>query len=178
MRAERIGARVREHSLCMADEGPVAATHDDSREDLKGTTYELFILAISILSIVNLVLVSIFEFKSSYWWLVAMVDMALTLIFVFDFGYRLQTAPSNRQPWATYRLAREAHDLDLREEMGRVSAAAIPTLVVGCATDTLTTPAICAGVARRLGGECRQVEGDGHMWMLSNWPEFQGILDR
>jgi hypothetical protein len=96
MRAERIGARVREHSLWMADEGPVAATHDDSREDLKGTTYELFILAISILSIVNLVLVSIFEFKSSYWWLVAMVDMALTLIFVFDFGYRLQTAPSKR----------------------------------------------------------------------------------
>ena len=85
---------------------------------------------------------------------------------------------TTRHPWATYRLAREAHDLDLREEMDRVSAAGIPTLVVGCATDTLITPAICETVARRLGGECRQVEGGGHMWMLSNWPEFQGILDR
>ncbi|MGE5274621.1 MAG: alpha/beta fold hydrolase [Verrucomicrobiota bacterium] len=85
---------------------------------------------------------------------------------------------TTRHPWATYRLAREAHDLDLREEMGRVSAAGIPTLVVGCATDTLTTPAVCEAVARRLGGECRQVEGGGHMWMLSNWPGFQGILGR
>ena len=65
-----------------------------SREDLKGTAYELFILGISILSIVNVVLASAFEFRSSYWWLVVQIDIALTLIFIFDFSYRLRTAPS------------------------------------------------------------------------------------
>ncbi len=80
----------------MGEEGRAAATQGVSREDLKGTTYELFILAISILSIVNLVLVSIFEYQSSYWLLVAEVDIALTLIFVIDFSYRLRTAPSKR----------------------------------------------------------------------------------
>ncbi len=74
----------------------MAAGQGVSREDLKGTIYELFILAISILSIVNLVFLSIFEFESSYWWLVALVDIALTLIFVIDFIYRLRTAPSKR----------------------------------------------------------------------------------
>jgi hypothetical protein len=38
-----------------------------SREDLKGTVYELFILAVSVLSIVNLVLLGIFPFESQYW---------------------------------------------------------------------------------------------------------------
>src|SRR5262245_11124833 len=65
-----------------------------SREDLKGTAYELFILGISILSIVNIVLITVFEFRSAYWWLVTQVDIALTLIFVIDFTYRLRTASS------------------------------------------------------------------------------------
>ena len=68
-----------------------------SREDLKSAPYELFILAISLLSIVNLGLAAIFEFRSPYWWLVAMVDTALTIIFVIDFVYRLRTAPSKRR---------------------------------------------------------------------------------
>ncbi len=67
-----------------------------SREDLKGTVYELFILAISILSIINMLLLTIFDFESSYWWLVAQIDIALTIIFVLDFSYRLRTAPSKR----------------------------------------------------------------------------------
>jgi voltage-gated potassium channel Kch len=77
-------------------EESVAATGGTPREDLKGTTYELFILAVSILSIINLVLAAVFEFRSSYWWLVAMVDIALTVIFVIDFSFRLRTAPSKR----------------------------------------------------------------------------------
>jgi voltage-gated potassium channel len=64
------------------------------REDLKGTTYELFILAISIFSIVNLALAAMVPFKSQSWWVIVYVDVALTIIFVSDFTYRLTTAPS------------------------------------------------------------------------------------
>jgi len=68
-----------------------------SREDLKDTVYELFILAVSILSIVNLVLLAVFTFKSQYWWVVAFMDIPLTLILFWDFLYRLRTAPSKRR---------------------------------------------------------------------------------
>jgi voltage-gated potassium channel len=78
----------------VSDEGQAAAPQPTLREDLKGTTYELFILGVSVLSIINLVLAGIFEFRSPYWWLVAMIDIALTIIFVVDFVYRLRTAPS------------------------------------------------------------------------------------
>lgn len=64
------------------------------REDLKGTSYELFILAISILSIVNLVALIFLPFESQAWWLIAYIDTALTLIFLGDFTYRLFTAPT------------------------------------------------------------------------------------
>ena len=40
------------------------------RGDLKGTTYEFFVLGMSILSIVNLALVFAFEFESQSWLLV------------------------------------------------------------------------------------------------------------
>jgi pimeloyl-ACP methyl ester carboxylesterase len=79
-------------------------------------------------------------------------------------------------PWATYRLAREAHDLDLTAGFDNVAAASIPTLVVGCRSDTLTTPAICAEIAKRLAGRYREVGGDGHMWMLSDWSSFRSLL--
>jgi voltage-gated potassium channel len=78
----------------MGDGHSGAAPEAVSREDLKGTAYELFILGISILSIVNIVLATVFEFRSTYWWLVFQIDIALTLIFVIDFTYRLRTAPS------------------------------------------------------------------------------------
>jgi voltage-gated potassium channel len=64
------------------------------REDLKSTTYELFVLAISILSIVNLVLLAALPFGSESWLLIIYIDGALTLIFLFDFAYRLFTAPT------------------------------------------------------------------------------------
>ena len=70
------------------------ATGEAPREDLKGTTYELFILAISILSIVNLALLIFVPFKSQPWWLIAYIDVFLTLIFLSDFTYRLFTAPT------------------------------------------------------------------------------------
>jgi voltage-gated potassium channel Kch len=64
------------------------------REDLKSTTYEFFILAISILSIVNLVLMTVAQWGSQSWLLVLYVDAGLTIIFFADFTYRLFTAPS------------------------------------------------------------------------------------
>jgi voltage-gated potassium channel Kch len=66
------------------------------REDLKSTTYEFFILAVSIFSIVNMVLYAALPWGSEFWWLVAYVDSVLTFIFVGDFAYRLLTAPSKR----------------------------------------------------------------------------------
>jgi len=65
-----------------------------SRGDLKRTVYAIFILAISIVSIANMAMLVIFEFESAYWWVVADVDVVLTLIFLLDFVYRLRAAPS------------------------------------------------------------------------------------
>jgi voltage-gated potassium channel len=66
------------------------------RGDLKSTTYEFFVLAVAILSIANLPLLFVFPYQSQSWYLVAMIEAALTLIFVIDFAYRLRTAPSKR----------------------------------------------------------------------------------
>ncbi len=72
--------------------GPTAS----GREDLKSTTYEFFILALSILSIVNSALWFVLPFESQPWWLVVTVDGILTIIFLGDFTYRLLTAPTKR----------------------------------------------------------------------------------
>ncbi len=66
------------------------------REDLKSTTYEFFILAISVMSIVNMALLFLLPFESQSWWLVAVIDAVLTIIFLVDFTYRLPTAPTKR----------------------------------------------------------------------------------
>jgi voltage-gated potassium channel len=66
------------------------------RGDLKSTTYEFFMLAMAVLSILNLPLAFVFPFRSQSWYLIAWVDAALTLVFLIDFVYRLRTAPSKR----------------------------------------------------------------------------------
>lgn len=81
-----------------------------------------------------------------------------------------------RHPFATHRLARQAHDLDLSAEMAEAARAGVPAVVVGCRSDTLTTPDVCSRIARSLGGEYREVEGGGHMWMLGDWAGFGAIL--
>lgn len=85
----------------------MAETTDD-RGDMKGTTYELFVLAISLLSIVNLVLVVVLPFQSQPWWLVSYVDAFLTIIFVADFTYRLTTT---RSKWGYLRHRGGVFDL-------------------------------------------------------------------
>lgn len=72
-------------------ETPAAAP---DRGDLKSTTYEFFMLAMAILSIVNLVLLVVFPFQSQYWYLVGTIEVALTVVFLIDFVYRLRTATS------------------------------------------------------------------------------------
>jgi ion transport protein len=69
---------------------------DTDREDLKSTTYEFFILAISVMSILNMALLFVLPFESQSWWLVAIIDAVLTIIFLVDFTYRLATAPTKR----------------------------------------------------------------------------------
>jgi voltage-gated potassium channel len=48
------------------------------------------------MSIVNMVLAFVLPFRSPSWWLVAIIDAALTIIFLADFTYRLVTAPTKR----------------------------------------------------------------------------------
>jgi len=83
---ERTGGGRSEHTAPSASRA--------AREDLKGTTYELFILAISVLSIVNLVLEVAIPDQTQAWRLILYIDVALTLIFLADFSYRLLTAPT------------------------------------------------------------------------------------
>jgi voltage-gated potassium channel len=72
------------------------APGETDREDLKSTTYEFFVLAISVMSIVNTALLFVLPFDSQSWWLVAIIDAVLTIIFLVDFTYRLSTAPTKR----------------------------------------------------------------------------------
>jgi len=72
------------------------AVQQTDREDLKGVPYELFMLALAILSIANLVLEGVLEWKSQPWWLVVYIDIILTAFFLGDFVYRLTTATSKR----------------------------------------------------------------------------------
>ena len=112
--------------------------------------------------------------RSSFWLLVRQAFRGLYP--AREVGFVV--AETVKHPWLTQRLARETHELDLTAEMFLVRSAGIPVLVVGSASDTLTTPAICQAVADKLGGEFEQVEGAGHMWMLRDWTTFRALLTR
>jgi voltage-gated potassium channel len=62
--------------------------------DEKDLGYEIFIAAVSVLSIFNLVLVLIPGVDPDAVNVVTIINLALTLIFLFDFGYRIFTAKS------------------------------------------------------------------------------------
>jgi pyochelin biosynthesis protein PchC len=80
-------------------------------------------------------------------------------------------------PIATRRLIRTLRVLSLEREMERVRNAGIPASVIGCATDTLTTPAHCAATARLLGGGYRELgTSGGHVWMFGRWRLFEREL--
>jgi voltage-gated potassium channel Kch len=78
----------------MADDDPRAS---DPPEVLTNPTYELFILVLSILSIVNLVLILPFSPLPTYAKeVIFIIDGVLTLIFLGDFASRLVRANSKR----------------------------------------------------------------------------------
>jgi hypothetical protein len=64
----------------------------EKRRELKNIGYELFIGAISILSIVNLVLISIFRNNEYIELVLLIINGIMTPIFLGDFFYRLKTA--------------------------------------------------------------------------------------
>jgi voltage-gated potassium channel Kch len=67
-------------------------TNGGETSELRTSSYELFIGALSILSILNLVLLfTVGEQEQTVVWI---IDGALTLVFLIDFGIRLTTAPS------------------------------------------------------------------------------------
>jgi pimeloyl-ACP methyl ester carboxylesterase len=80
-------------------------------------------------------------------------------------------------PRSSARLIRSLRRLDLRAEMRAVRGHRIPTVVIGCATDTLTPPWYCRATAELLGAAYREVplEG-GHVWMFGRWPAFAEAL--
>ena len=64
------------------------------RRELKNTSYEIFIGALSALAMVNVVLVFLFLDDRDLQLVLAVIDGLLSLIFLGDFLYRLKTAPS------------------------------------------------------------------------------------
>ena len=62
--------------------------------ELKGLSYELFILLVSILSVVNMVIVLVPLFDGPIEDVAVSVDSIIAPIFVMDFLYRLLTAKS------------------------------------------------------------------------------------
>ena len=64
--------------------------------ELKNTGYELFMVALSILSIINLC-IKLFVHDLNILLVVVTIDVALSLVFVIDFFYRLFSAGSKRK---------------------------------------------------------------------------------
>jgi len=69
----------------------------DRPTELKGASYELFMLLVSLLSIVNAVVVVLAVVTGPAQDVVVLMEAALTPVFAFDFLYRLATAPSRRR---------------------------------------------------------------------------------
>jgi pimeloyl-ACP methyl ester carboxylesterase len=73
-----------------------------------------------------------------------------------------------RSPGRALRLARAAHGLDVRPEIERFRANAVPCTVVGCTTDTLTPASHCRELASLIGADYREVDApDGHIWPIT-----------
>jgi voltage-gated potassium channel len=65
----------------------------EERAGLKNPGYEIFIAALSVLSIVNLVLVFVIQ-DQDLDYVLAIMNVPITIIFLIDFVYRLKSAPS------------------------------------------------------------------------------------
>ena len=68
---------------------------EQNENEFKNVSYELFILALSILSIANVIFAIAFQ-EPQLTHIIFVVDLVLSFIFMGDFLYRLKTAPSKR----------------------------------------------------------------------------------
>ena len=74
----------------------MATNNSTQSQELKNTSYELFILLLSVLSIFNLLVFVIPRIDPVVEGVVAVVDGFITVIFMLDFLYRFFTAESKR----------------------------------------------------------------------------------
>jgi pimeloyl-ACP methyl ester carboxylesterase len=82
-------------------------------------------------------------------------------------------------PVAAARLVRVLRALDLSPAMRRVRACGVAAVVIGCATDTLTTPRHARRIADLLGADYRELAVDGgHAWMFGDWGRLRSELAR
>lgn len=73
-----------------------------------------------------------------------------------------------RTPRAALGLARAVHELDLSAELARLKTSSVPSTVVGCSTDRLTTPDHCRRLASLLGAAYHELDAPGgHVWMIA-----------
>jgi voltage-gated potassium channel len=79
------------------DDGRMSANANDSSGELKNTGYELFIAALSVLSIVNVVLMYAFRNDSNLRDVLFVMNALLSVIFSVDFLYRLFSASSKSE---------------------------------------------------------------------------------
>jgi pimeloyl-ACP methyl ester carboxylesterase len=77
-------------------------------------------------------------------------------------------------PRAAWRLAAAVRGLDVGDALARLD---VPTVVVGCRTDTLTPSAHCRRIASLARATYREVDAlGGHMWMLADPATFASSL--
>ena len=126
-------------------------------------------LAMAILSIVNLPLLVIYPYASQQWYLVLFVESSLTLVFAIDFVYRLKTATSK---WGYF--YRQKGFLDL--------LSCVPTLRIF----RIFRIVRAVRIVRRLGGprvfrELRQELASGALYLVIfvgiTVLEFCGLLE-
>ena len=83
-----------------------------------------------------------------------------------------------RYPRGAVRLARSLKRLDLTAEMRAIRAKGIPSTVIACSSDTLTTPDSSRRTARLLGARYREFPHvGGHVWMFGSWARFSRELE-
>ena len=81
-----------------ASDGRAAAQTSDPRRgtELKGVGYELFVLLVGVLSVVNTGIV-LLPFNGQVQQVALLMDLIIAPVFLVDFVYRLATAPSRRR---------------------------------------------------------------------------------
>ncbi len=82
-----------------------------------------------------------------------------------------------RAPVTARRVGLEVRRLDLRGEMERVRAAAIPVTVLSCLSDTLILPETSRRVAGLTGGALIELPSDGgHLWLFREPDRLRDLL--